>query len=48
MTTASRDQRKPRPSPKLFNWVGTKLRWKLSADFKERAALDKLATGSPS
>ncbi|MER5618455.1 hypothetical protein [Streptomyces sp. NPDC002215] len=41
-------RRKSRPSPKLSNWVGTKLRWKLSADSKERAALEKLATGSPS
>lgn len=25
------------------DWVGTKLRWKLTADAKERAALEKLA-----
>ncbi|MER5619028.1 HNH endonuclease family protein [Streptomyces sp. NPDC002215] len=28
----------------LANWTATKLRWKLSADNKERAALEKLAT----
>ncbi|WP_329616515.1 HNH endonuclease family protein [Streptomyces brevispora] len=27
------------------DWVGTKLRWKLTADAKERAALEKLAKG---
>ncbi|WP_327350096.1 HNH endonuclease family protein [Streptomyces sp. NBC_01321] len=27
------------------DWVGTKLRWKLTADAKERAALEKLAQG---
>lgn len=29
----------------LADWTATKLRWKLSADAKERAALEKLATG---
>ncbi|MFF3733342.1 HNH endonuclease family protein [Streptomyces sp. NPDC002476] len=29
----------------LADWTATKLRWKLSADGKERAALEKLATG---
>ncbi|MER5277760.1 HNH endonuclease family protein [Streptomyces sp. NPDC002809] len=29
------------------DWVGTKLRWKLAADGKERAALDKLAADCP-
>ncbi|MFI6653219.1 HNH endonuclease family protein [Streptomyces sp. NPDC050529] len=29
------------------DWVGTKLRWKLTADAKERAALDKLTEGCP-
>lgn len=27
------------------DWVGTKLRWKLTADDKERTALEKLAKG---
>ncbi|MFJ1839909.1 HNH endonuclease family protein [Streptomyces sp. NPDC088175] len=29
----------------LADWTATKLRWKLTADDKERAALEKLATG---
>ncbi|MFJ2094643.1 HNH endonuclease family protein [Streptomyces sp. NPDC087901] len=29
------------------DWVGTKLRWKLAADTKERAALNKLAEACP-
>ncbi|MEU2135159.1 HNH endonuclease family protein [Streptomyces sp. NPDC018352] len=29
----------------LADWTATKLRWKLTADNKERAALEKLATG---
>lgn len=29
----------------LADWTATKLRWKLSADDKERAALEKLAKG---
>ncbi|MFE5097352.1 HNH endonuclease family protein [Streptomyces sp. NPDC056638] len=29
------------------DWVGTKLRWKLTADDKERAALERLAQGCP-
>lgn len=32
LTTASRARRKSRPSPKLLNRVGIKLRWKLFAD----------------
>ncbi|MCX4734676.1 hypothetical protein [Streptomyces sp. NBC_01363] len=29
----------------LADWTATKLRWKLTADDKERAALEKLAKG---
>lgn len=29
----------------LADWTSTKLRWKLTADNKERAALEKLAAG---
>ncbi|MER5619332.1 hypothetical protein [Streptomyces sp. NPDC002215] len=29
----------------LADWAATKLRWKLATDNKERAALEKLATG---
>ncbi|MER5619265.1 hypothetical protein [Streptomyces sp. NPDC002215] len=35
--------RDPPRDPYLADWTATKLRWKLSADDKERAALETLA-----